>query len=167
MTGPVAADNPIGSPAVGFEYFVGGSAFGLAGTGSATAPTDAGTYTVRASFAGNTNYNGDSDTKTITIERADATVNLTWASPQTYNGNAHPASATVTGPVAADNPIGSPAVGFEYFVGGSAGLAGTGSATAPTDAGTYTVRASFAGNTNYNGWTRTRRRSRSSGRTRR
>ena len=41
-----------------------------------------------ASFAGNTNYKPTRTEKTITIERAEATVNLTWASPQTYNGNA-------------------------------------------------------------------------------
>jgi hypothetical protein len=150
VTGPVAADNPIGSPAVSFEYFSGNTA-GTAGTGSATAPTNAGNYTVRASYAGNTNYNSSSATKTITINPVDTQVNITWADPQAYNGNTHPATATVTGPVAADNPIGSPAVSFEYFSGNTAGTAGTGSTTAPTVPGIYTVRATFAGNNNYNG----------------
>src|SRR6185436_823766 len=149
VTGPVAADNPIGSPAVSFEYFSGNTA-GSAGTGTGTAPTDAGTYTVRASYAGNNNYNSSSATKTIQINPVNTQVNITWADPQAYNGNTHPATATVTGPVAADNPIGSPAVSFEYFSGNTAGSAGTGTGTAPTDAGTYTVRASYAGNNNYN-----------------
>ena len=149
VTGPVAADNPIGSPAVSFEYFNGNTA-GLAGSGTTTAPTNAGNYTVRASFAGNNNYNSSAATKTITINPVDTQVNITWASPQAYDGGTHPATATVTGPVAADNPIGSPAVSFEYFNGNTAGLAGTGTTTAPTNAGTYTVRASFAGNNNYN-----------------
>jgi hypothetical protein len=112
--------------------------------------TGTGTCTLTASQAGDGNYSAAAEVAhDVAAAKADATVNLTWASPQTYDGGTHPASATVTGPVAADNPILSPAVSFEYFVGGSAGTAGTGSATAPTDAGAYSVRASFAGNTNY------------------
>ncbi|MGH2918574.1 MAG: MBG domain-containing protein, partial [Solirubrobacteraceae bacterium] len=136
------------SPAATLEYFSGSSA-GTAGTGTATAPTNAGTYTVRASFAGNGNYNGDSAVKTITIDKAAATVKITWATPQTYNTSTHPATATVDG-VGGDVNL-SPAATLEYFSGSTAGTAGTGTTTAPTNAGTYTVRASFAGNGNYNG----------------
>ena len=59
------------SPAATFAYYAGSTATGspLAG-----APTNAGTYTVKASFAGNGNYNSASDTKTITIAKADASV---------------------------------------------------------------------------------------------
>ena len=135
------------SPAATLEYFSGSTA-GAAGTGTATAPTNAGTYTVRASFAGNGNYNPASDTKTITIAKATATVNITWATPQTYNSSTHPATATVNGVGGQTNL--APAATFEYFAGSTAGAAGTGTATAPTNAGTYTVRASFAGNGNYN-----------------
>ncbi len=134
------------SPAATLEYFAGSTA-GLAGTGSATAPTNAGTYTVRASFAGNTNYDPTSDVKTIVIDKASASIVITWATPQTYNSSTHPASAVVNG-VGGDTNL-SPVATLEYFAGSTAGLAGTGSATAPTNAGTYTVRASFAGNTNY------------------
>src|SRR6266550_3929951 len=134
------------SPAATFEYFSGSSA-GTAGTGTATAPTAAGTYTVRASFAGNGNYDPTSDVKTIVIDKASATVVITWSTPQTYNSSAHPATAVVNG-VGGDTNL-APAATLEYFSGSTAGTAGTGTATAPTNAGTYTVRASFAGNGNY------------------
>ena len=134
------------SPAATLEYFAGPTA-GTAGTGTATAPTNAGTYTVRASFAGNGNYDPASATKTIVIGKAAASVVITWATPQTYNGSTHPATAVVNG-VGGDTNL-SPAATLEYFAGPTAGTAGTGTATAPTNAGTYTVRASFAGNGNY------------------
>ena len=226
------------SPAATLEYFS-GSDRRAAGTGSATAPTNAGTYTVRASFAGNGNYDPASAVKTIVIEKAAATVAITWATPQTYNSASHPATAQVNG-VGGDTNL-SPAATLEYFSGSdgrcgrdwvgdgaderghlhgarvvrwqrqlrpgvctktiviekadgdgehhvgdaadlqqrdasgdrdrsmvsvarrtcrrrrrlstsrapTAGAAGTGTATAPTNAGTYTVRASFAGNGNY------------------
>src|SRR5213075_2829311 len=113
-----------------------------------TAPTNAGTYTVRASFAGNNNYNSSSATKTITINPANSSVSITWATPQTYNTNTHPATAQADG-VGGETNL-SPAPSLEYFSGPTAGTAGTGTTTAPTNAGTYTVRASFAGNNNYN-----------------
>ena len=147
----MASDNPINSPAVSFTYYSGPTA---TGTGSATAPTNAGTWTVVASFAGNGNYNRrHGHQERSRSRRPDATVNLTWADA-TYNGNPHPATATVTGPVASDNPINSPAVSFTYYSGPTA--TGTGSATAPTNAGTWTVVASFAGNGNYNADTATK-----------
>src|SRR5439155_1313172 len=117
------------APAATLEYFSGLTA-GTAGTGSTTAPTNAGTYTVRASFAGNGNYDPASDTKTIVIEKASATVAITWATPQTYNSSTHPATATVNG-VGGDRNL-SPAATFEYFSGSTAAAVGTGAATAPT-----------------------------------
>src|SRR3954451_20302646 len=124
------------APAATLEYFSGLTA-GTAGTGSPTAPTDAGTYTVQASFAGNGNYDPASDTKTISITTASATVAITWASPQTYTSSTHPATAVVNG-VGGDTNL-APAASFEYFSGLTAGAVGTGKATAPTAAGTCTV----------------------------
>src|SRR5439155_1529640 len=120
---------------------------GTAGTGTTTAPTNAGTYTVRASFAGNGNYDPTSAVKTIVIEKATATVAITWATPQTYNSSTHPATAVVNG-VGWDGHL-SPAASPARRSSDLAGTAGTGTTTAPTNAGTYTVRASFAGNGNY------------------
>src|SRR5205823_1916144 len=84
------------SPSATLEYFSGSTA-GTAGTGTTTAPTNAGTYTVRASFAGNANYDPASAVKTIVIGTAGATVVITWATPQTYNASTHPATAVVNG----------------------------------------------------------------------
>src|SRR5207253_1290230 len=115
------------------------------------AGTPAGSYTIFADYNGATGLATSLDhAKTLTINPANASVAITWATPQTYNGGTHPAAATVTGPVSADNPITSPAVSCGYFAGATAGLLGTGSATATTNASNWTVRAYFAGNTNYN-----------------
>src|SRR5205807_3570832 len=72
------------SPAATLEYFSGSTA-GTAGTGTTTAPTNAGTYTVRASFAGNGNYDPTSEIGRAASGETMATVAITWASPQTYN----------------------------------------------------------------------------------
>ncbi len=52
---------------------------------------------MRASFAGNSNYDPASDVKTIVIDKAAASIVITWATPQTYNSSTHPASAMVNG----------------------------------------------------------------------
>src|SRR4051812_48594527 len=109
----VAADGDL-LPHPSFLYYSGSDS---SGTALAGAPKGAGSLPVTLPIYGNDDYNGDSATKTITINAANATVNLTWADPQTYNGSAHPASATVTGPVTADNPITTPAVSFAYYSG--------------------------------------------------
>src|SRR5207244_3024178 len=85
--------------------------------------------------------------KPIAIPTGRSTDHITWATPQTYNSSTHPATAVVNG-VGGDSNL-SPAATLEYFSGSTAGTAGTGTTTAPTNAGTYTVRASFAGNGNY------------------
>src|SRR5262249_24210452 len=124
------------SGSFGFSYYVGSTA---TGTASATAPTNAGTYTVVASFtSADANYaDAQSAAVTFTIGKATPTVTARDAGG-TYNGIAFPASATATG-------VGGAAVsgsfGFSYYVGSTA--TGTASATAPTNAGTYTVVASF------------------------
>ena len=140
----------VGSPAANlgapdsFSYYSGSDATGAPLAG---APKNAGTYTVVAHFAGNGNYMAaDSEAKTVTVARADASVSTSWVDPQTYNGNPHPASGSVSG-------VGSPAenLGFAslaYYAGSTA--SGMPLAGAPVAAGTYTVKASFAGNGNYN-----------------
>src|SRR5436190_1481506 len=102
MTGPVSADNPITSPAA-YNANTHPATATVSWSESADnplalhsvptrrssdlsvvvanllagAPTDAGTYTVKASFAGNTNYNSSSNTKTITIDPARSAVHTT------------------------------------------------------------------------------------------
>src|SRR6185503_6477433 len=130
----------LGTPA--FTYYSGPDATGVP---LADAPTNAGTYTVEASFAGNDNYKPASKTKTITIAKATATVSITWTDPQTYNGDTHPAAGSVSGVGSPAEDLGTPA--FTYYSGPDA--TGVPLADAPTNAGTYTVEASFAGNDNY------------------
>ncbi len=131
-------------------YYVGPTA---TGTGSAAAPSAAGTYTVVASFAGSENYNAaDSSPVTFVISPAPVkttpTITVTDAGG-VANGSPFPATVTLVG------TSGSPTATLDgvsptltYYVGPTA--TGTGSAAAPSAAGTYTVVASFAGSANYN-----------------
>jgi PKD repeat protein len=121
-----------------FNYYVGNS---VSGNGSSTAPTNAGTYTVVAAFtSSNASYvtgPTDSSPVTFTIGLATPTVTATDAGGPA-NGSSYPASATATG-------AGGATVGgsftFTYYVGSS--VSGSGSSTAPTNAGTYTAVAAF------------------------
>src|SRR6185312_14354124 len=100
----------LGTPA--FTYYNGPDATGAPLEG---APTNAGTYTVEASFAGNDNYKPASATRTITIAKATATVSITWTDPQTYNGDSHPAAGSVSGVGSPAEDLGTPA--FTYYNG--------------------------------------------------
>jgi hypothetical protein len=106
--------------------------------------TDAGTATANASFGGDDNHKPSDDSKTFTIDKADASVSITWTDG-TYNTNPHPAAAVVDG-VGGETDL-SPSASLTYYTGSD--TTGTPLLGAPTDAGTYTVQASFAGNSNY------------------
>jgi parallel beta-helix repeat protein len=87
-------------------------------------------------------------TATINVDKATLTLNVS-APGGVYNGTPFPASVTI------DGTSNSPATGLEgvtpiltYYVGSSTSGMSLGS-TPPTHAGTYTVVASFAGNTDY------------------
>jgi hypothetical protein len=121
------------------SYFTGSTATGPA---LAAAPIQAGTYTVVASFAGSTDYSAATSSLTFSILKA-APV-LTVAGTGTYSGKAIPASdsiAGINGPASSSLEGVSPKLA--YFSGNLA-LAGP-----PSQAGTYTVLASFAGSTDY------------------
>lgn len=133
---------------VTLAYFVGSSA---AGTPLADAPASAGTFTVVASFAGSANYSSASASTTFTISQATPAVAVS-AAGGVYNGQPHPATATVAGVVAGVDDTPSAAlegvsVTLAYFVGSSA--AGAPLPGAPVLPGTYTVLAAFAGSANY------------------
>src|SRR5947208_2247571 len=66
---------------------------------STTAPTDAGTYRLRGTFAGDDNHLGSQDAQTTTIAPASSTTAVSCpAGPYTYTGAAQmPCSAMVTG----------------------------------------------------------------------
>lgn len=97
--------------------------------GSATAPTNAGSYAVVGTIS-EANYSG-SDSGTLVIAKAAATVSL-GSLAQTYDGSAKAATATTS-------PTGL-TVNFTY----------DGSATAPTNAGSYAVIGTIS-DTNYAG----------------
>src|SRR5262249_54615748 len=135
---------------------VGGAAvsgtFSFTYNGSATTPTNAGSYAVVATFTssdpnyGNTNGNGG-----IIINPAKPTVTVNGG-PFYFDGTPHAASAPATG-------VGGVAVGGTTTVAASGAFSFTynGSAATPTNAGTYAVVATFTssdpnyGNTTGNG----------------
>ncbi len=124
-----------------FTYYVGST---VSGSGTATAPSAVGTYTVVASFAGSTDYiSANSSPVTFSITKATPTVTATDAGGP-YTGTPYAATATVNGTSSLEGV--SPT--FTYYVGST--VSGSGTATAPSAAGTYTVVASFAGSTDYN-----------------
>ena len=106
-----------------------GLAVSITYNGSATVPTNAGSYTVIGTI-NDANYQG-SATNTMVIAQASGSITLGSLS-QTYTGLAGPATATTI-------PTGL-AVNFTY----------NGSATVPTNAGSYTVIGTI-NNANYQG----------------
>ncbi len=127
---PVVSGNT-GNGSVTYTYAVKGTT-----SYSATVPTAAGTYTVKATIAETANYQGAEATADFTIGKATITPTVTlqgW----TYNSQANT-------PVVSGN-IGNGAVTYTYAVKGSTDF----SATVPSAAGTYTVKATIAETTNY------------------
>jgi hypothetical protein len=98
-----------------------------------TANTDAGTATAKATYAGTTNLEGSTDTKTFEIGKATAQVTLGNLGPHVYDGTAKAATVTTA-------PAGLNVVNVTY----------DGSATAPTAVGSYNVVATL-NNPNYQG----------------
>jgi hypothetical protein len=106
-------------------------------SGNTVTTTGAGSVTIRASQAGNTDYNAAPNVdQSFNVGKATPTVTANGGT-FTYDGNPHPATGSVTGVGGAD--LGAPA--FVYTPGG---------ATPPTNAGTYSATGSFAGDANYN-----------------
>ena len=106
-------------------------------SGDCTNVTSANGCTATATFAGDTNHFGSSDTKSITIEKATSSTVVTFeAGPYTYRGTAFTATAAVTG-VGGLNQ----AVAVVY----------SGDCTNVTSANGCTATATFAGDTNHFG----------------
>ncbi|MBI1756469.1 MAG: Ig-like domain repeat protein [Fimbriimonas ginsengisoli] len=103
--------------------------------GSSSAPINAGSYAIVASLT-HQNYEADNATGTLVVAKADPIVTASGGT-FTYDGLPHPATGSVTGVGGAN--LGTP--DFAYAPGG---------ASAPTNAGTYGVVASYAGSPNYN-----------------
>jgi hypothetical protein len=107
--------------------------------GASGAPVNGGTYNVVATFAGDANHNPANGSATITIDKTIPIVTVAGGT-YTYDGQPHPATASVTG------------------VGGAqlAGLMVTynGSSDPPVNANGYVVTATYAGDGNYQAITR-------------
>ncbi len=105
-------------------------------TSTSSAPSGAGTYLVTATYAGDANHSGSSNSAGFTISPASASVSLVPASlSQTYDGKPKSASATTT-------PAGLQ-LQFSY-------ASGSTPVSAPTDAGSYNVTVNIV-NSNYTG----------------
>jgi hypothetical protein len=122
-----------------------------------TASLAAGNHAIRATYSGDSNFTPSLDTQTQAVNPATPMVTVTDAGG-TYNGQPFAATATVAGVVAGKDS--TPSASLEgvsptltYYSGtytSVAQLAGiTLLAGAPTDAGAYTVLASFGGSTDY------------------
>ncbi|HEX8696613.1 MAG TPA: MBG domain-containing protein, partial [Longimicrobium sp.] len=123
--GASAATSPGGLTVVLSYEGTGSTSYGP----SATAPANAGTYSVTGTIS-DANYEG-SDTQPLTIGQADATINVNGYTG-TYDGAAHGASGTATG------------------VGGANLSSGLNLGATFTDAPGGTANWSFTGGTNYN-----------------
>ena len=129
-------DNPIEGAEVTFLY-MGTTSMGERYM-SATAPTNAGSYTVIATYAGDATHDCAAAVARFTIAKADASITVNDATV-TYNGAAQGLTATAT---IADGTIDvSDQLVMRYG----------GKDAAPTDAGTYKTFAIFPGNGNING----------------
>jgi hypothetical protein len=118
-----------------------------AGTGTTVypltlvAPTDAGTYEVTASFAGNASYTSGSGTASLTIVPASQTLNFTSTPPASpmVGGPAYVVTATGGG---SGNPV--------TFSSQSASCTVSGSTVSFTGVGSCVVAANQQGSNNYN-----------------
>ncbi len=106
--------------------------------------TDVPGGTASWTFDGTTNYNASSGTAPIAITKATPTVSAS-ATNATYTGSPYAGGSGSAKGVLNENL--TPAVTLRYA--GSGATTYGPSATAPTGAGTYTVRVSFIGNVNY------------------
>src|SRR5262249_47468663 len=110
---------------------------------STTAPTNAGDYTASASFAGDANHTGSSDSQDFTTAKASSTTTVT-VSDAMYDSSPHGGSTSVTG-------AGGLSQSLTVNYAGRNGTVYGPSITAPTNAGDYTASASFAGDANHTG----------------
>ncbi|MFI5455528.1 MAG: beta strand repeat-containing protein, partial [Isosphaerales bacterium] len=142
------------SPSLAYYSGTYTSASQLAGlTPLSAAPSQAGAYTVLASFAGSTDYTTGSALANFTIARATPTVRVSDAGG-TYSSTAFPATDAVAGiSGSGSSSLEGVSPSLSYYSGtytSASQLAGlTPLSAAPSQAGSYTVLASFAGSTDY------------------
>jgi hypothetical protein len=99
--------------------------------------TNAGTANASASFTGDANHTGSSDSKDFTISKASSTTVVTFeAGPYVYRGTAFTATAVVTGAGGLNQPV---------------AIVYSGDCTNVTSANGCTATATFAGDPNHDG----------------
>ena len=108
-----------------------------------TEPLNAGNYTLKASYAGNSNYLGSSATANVTVNKKATSITGLAAQTITYGDSVNQV-ATVSGGPGSETVTYTVASGFNATTGFAA-------LTNPLDAGQYTLKASYAGNSNYEG----------------
>ena len=106
-----------------YEYYLGTTKLD-------SAPVNAGTYKVKAIFAGDTNHEAKTVEATLVIEKASSTITASDLNV-VYNGEAHSVVATVSN---GDTPV----ITYDTTDG-----------KAPIDAGTYNAVITYGGNENY------------------
>lgn len=134
-----------GTGAVTYSYYSDNS--GVIGTVLLGAPSEAGTYWVKAQMAQDENYTFAEDTKKFTISRAIGTITITGDPSKSYDGS------PVTDP--AVTATGTGEVTFSYYS-DNAGAVGTLLSDVPVAAGTYWVKAELAQDLNYTSATATK-----------
>jgi hypothetical protein len=140
------------------EYYSGTytSASQLSGlTSLSSSPKAVGSYTVAADFPGSTDYTSASALANFTITPATPNVSVVGQSG-TYSGSAFAADATVQGVTGSGSPsLEGVSPSLTYYSGtytSASQLVGlTPVAAAPSQAGPYTVLATFAGSADYSG----------------
>ena len=116
---------------------------GTIGAQLSEAPSDAGSYWIKVAVAATNFYTAAEDTKQFTISKAKATITLTLPQDAVYDGTSKEATAAVVG---VDGETATLTAEISYYSDEEM----TQEVSAPTDAGTYYVKATFAGNDNYN-----------------
>ena len=126
---------------------------GVATLSASTAGQQAGAYSITATYAGNSNYNGStSSATTLTLQKAAATVAVSATPNPATVGQSVTVKATVTG------PDGTPTGSVSFMVAGqivatvnlSAGTATLTDSTNGLAPGTYPITASYSGSSSYN-----------------
>jgi hypothetical protein len=126
---------------VGYQVTLTGSA-GCSLSGSSLSAAHAGTCSVQATMAGNGDYNPvSSDATVVTFAKADQALLSITTTSWVYGT---PLLLAVSGGTTGG------AVTYQVTIGGSAGCSLSGSSLSATGAGTCSVRAMMAGNSDYN-----------------
>lgn len=116
----------------------GGTSIPITTTCTFSSPPNAGTYTIEATYSGDPNFNGSSDTATLTVQKANQAITFPDPSDVTYGDGPITLAATS-----------SSALPVSYTASGPCQII-NGNQVQITGAGTCTVTANQQGNGNYN-----------------